>query len=174
MTFSHLHLKLHGAEEFTQTPQWNKAAETHTQTHTHTPPQTQKKKLNKGKRERERRGRARKRCSEKEREQRREETGTVCQSDAQSCGVHGVTHTTEPSVEATCLIMGNVCIWGRLWLAHAQHGQGKWHPGNYYCIMFASCTHCMHTYCRERIDPTVLLNGLENFGSDLVYELRLW
>lgn len=39
--------------------------------------------------------------------------------------MHGVTHTTEPSVEATCLIMGNVCIWGRLWLAHPEHGPGK-------------------------------------------------
>lgn len=87
---------------------------------------------------------------EKEKRQRRDGTGTVCQSDAQSCGVHGVTHTTEPSVEATCLIMGNVCIWGRLWLAHSQHGQGKWHTGNYYYIMLASCTHCMHTYCTER------------------------
>lgn len=30
----------------------------------------------------------------------------------------------------------------RLWLAHPEHGQGKWHAGNYYCIMFASGTHC--------------------------------
>lgn len=43
-------------------------------------------------------------------------TGAICQSDAQSFGVRGVTHTTEPSVEATCLIMGNVCIWGKHWL----------------------------------------------------------
>ena len=106
------------------------------------------------------------------REQRREGTGTACQSDAQSCSVVDVTHTTEPSVEATCLIMGNVCIWGRLWLAHPQHGQGKWHVGNYYCIMLASCTHCMHTYCTERererereetSQPRVVLNGLEHF-----------
>lgn len=69
-------------------------------------------------------------------------TGTICQSDAQSFGVRGVTHTTEPSVEATCLIMGNVCIWGKLWLAHPQHGQGKWHTYNYYCIMLASGAHC--------------------------------
>lgn len=68
-------------------------------------------------------------------------TGTICQSDAQSFGVRGVTHTTEPSVEATCLIMGNVCIWGKRWLAHPQNGQGKWHTYNYYCIMLASCAH---------------------------------
>lgn len=66
-------------------------------------------------------------------------TGAICQSDAQSFGVHGVTYTTEPSVETTCLIMGNVCIWGKRWLAHPQNGQGKWHTYNYYCIMLASC-----------------------------------
>lgn len=136
----------------------------HTQTHTHTLTCTNSEGEIVGKRK----GRARKRCSEekRQREQRREGTGTVCQSDAQSCGVHGVTHTTEPSVEATCLIMRNVCIWGRRWLAHPQHGQGKWHGGNYYCIMLASCTHRMHTHCTELPKtsyPIAELNGLENF-----------
>lgn len=74
-----------------------------------------------GERERE----SRKTCSRRGEGAEEGRTGTVCQSDAQSGGVHGVTHTTEPSVEATCLIMGNVCIWGRLWLAHPEHGPGK-------------------------------------------------
>lgn len=70
-----------------------------------------------------REGRSRETCREervKEREgeeQRRAGLVLSVSQDAQGVhgvrGVRGVTHTTEPSVEATCLIMANVCIWGK-------------------------------------------------------------
>lgn len=63
-------------------------------------------------------GKSRKTCCKgrkKERwEQRRAGLVLSVSQDAQGVhGVHGVTHTTKPSVEATCLIMANVCIWGK-------------------------------------------------------------
>lgn len=59
----------------------------------------------------------------KQREVEERWTGVICQSVARSFSAQGVTHTTEPSVLATCLIMGNVCIWGRLWVARRRMGR---------------------------------------------------
>lgn len=136
MTFSYLHLKL----------PWSGGI--------YPNPTVKQSSRNKHKERNRRRTRKRKEewherdiAREREKREGTEEgrTGTICQSDAQSFGVHGVTRKTEPSVEATCLIMGNVCIWGRLWLAHPQHGQGK--KAHWQLLMhYVSKLYTMHAY----------------------------
>lgn len=85
--------------------------------------------------------------------------------------MHGVTHTTEPSVEATCLIMGNVCIWGRLWLAHPEHGPRKMARWQL-LLHYVSKLYTLHAYTLhwgegvggdKTSEPRLSLNGVERF-----------
>lgn len=180
MTFSYLHLKLPWSGGIYPNPTVRQSsgntrlqqthARTHTLAHLH-----QLRKTEQGLEwvqggERERAGRH---VAGEEKEQRKGGTGTVCQSDAQSGGVHGVTHTTEPSVEATCLIMGNVCIWGRLWLAHPEHGPGKMARWQL-LLHYVSKLYTLHAYTLHRggdvgggtdqtSEPRLSLNGVERF-----------
>lgn len=123
----------------------------HTHTHARTNSEKETENAKVREREKEKAGRAKKTRSQREREKResRGGTGTVCQSDAQSCGVHRVTHTTER------LSRPPASLWemyasgaGSGWLIFSMGRENG--TGNYYCIMLASCTRCMHTYCTER------------------------
>lgn len=98
-----------------------------------------------------------------------ERTGTTRQSDAQSFGVRGVTHTTEPSVEATCLIMGNVCIWGRLWLAQPAWAGKMAHLQLLLHYVSKLCTPGIASSPESRRQATSWLAGLECLGKAFVY-----
>ena len=167
MTFSYLHLKLpwsggiYPNPTVKQSPRnthANTRLHTHTRMHgcTHTHTCTNSGKETEQGKMRERREQERERERERARERERREVAEErrdwhCLSVR--CPELRCTRC-HPHDRAVC--RGHLPHYGKcMHLGQALAGsssawaEGKWHTGNYYCIMLASCTHCMHTYCTE-------------------------